>query len=233
MIEVLTVGATTPLPDFHQRITAAFEAVMLVRCAQPGSSRGGPVPAPWSRRLDEVLVEFSRLEAAQRLLILLGRLGYPATQRVRSAGIREQHPIYQIVLATEVHREVDLLLHNGWRSGRALLVDPPGYLTPRRCRHRDHLAVAAWRAATLAAGHKRQRGGRGFYIGDGDTMTVLVRAGRVLDINVTAQRRYGCHLVQLPETGSGTLRTAAEPGRQPSSHPQNSSHNRRPSVGLS
>ncbi|HEX5541853.1 MAG TPA: hypothetical protein VFX60_09855 [Micromonospora sp.] len=219
MTEMLTVRAPAPLPDLQQRITAAFEAVMLVRCAQP-SGRNDPGHIPWGNRPDGVCMEFSRRDAAHRLLALLQRLGFHGSLHVGAAGIRDQHPIYQVMLSIQNRAAVDLILHHGWRTGLALLGDLPEYLTPRRRRHRNHLAAAAWRAATLAAGYKRQRNHRGFYIGDGDTMTVLVRAGRVLNLHVTAQRRYGCHLVQFSDPVTAPDNGAV---RQVSNDPQESS----------
>lgn len=198
LIEVLTVRATDPLPDFHRAVTAAFETTMLLRCTRPGQSRGSSIRTVPSRPLNEVLVEFNRPDAVERLEALLDRLGYPATHRVRAAGIRERRPIYQVMLSPNSQRALAPILRDGWRSGLNLLNDPNRYLSPRRRRHREHVSVAAWRAALLAAGHKR-RGDRGIYIGDHETMAVLVRAGRVLDLAVTAQRRPGCYLVRLAE----------------------------------
>ncbi|WP_213455175.1 hypothetical protein [Rhizomonospora bruguierae] len=200
MTQVLPVRAASAPPDFHHQVTAAFEATMLMRCAQPGTGRGGPTRAPQVHRPAGVLVEFSRHEAADRLVALLHRLGCPATPRVARTGIREQRPIYQISLAPDDQAALVPVLHDSWRTGLALLSDPPGrYLAPRRRRHRDDLAAAAWRAAVLAAGSQRRQGKRGFYIADNDTMAVLVRAGRVLHLTVTAQRRAGCHLVRIGE----------------------------------
>ncbi len=206
MTEALMVREMAPLPGVHHEITAAFEATMLIRCTQPGSGRGGPTRAVGPRWPEEVFVEFSRRDAAERLLALLEQLGFAAGLRIRTAGIREQLPIYQIVPRPNDRDAVDPVLRHGWRLGRALLCESPGaYLTPRRRRHRDHLAVAAWRATALAAGYKRRRGYEGFYIGDSDTIAVLVRAGRVLDLSVTAQRRSGCHLLQVPTAGQALV----------------------------
>lgn len=213
---VAETGVPTPMAaDFHQRITAAFEATMLIRCTRPGPSGRRPnetAPprqpgdAVVAHRPDGVFVEFSRLDAADRLVSVLDRLGHPATRRIRIAGIRERRNIHQVVLTPTARMAVDPVLREGWRLGIALLCDTPGgYLTPRRRRHRGELAAAAWRAAVLAAGYRRRRGARGLYIGDHDTVAVLVRAARVLDLAVTAHRRSGCHLVQVPEPGSATV----------------------------
>lgn len=201
----------------RQTVAAAFEAMMLLRCAQPGPGRAGVTGTTGSRWPKDVFAEFSRPAPANRLVALLAALGHPGMLETRTVGIRWRRSIYQVGLAPQDRVAAGPILAYGWRAGlRLLLQAPGGYLAPHRRRQREQVAVAAWRAAQLAAGYRRRKVDPGLYIGDSDTVVLLVRAARLLDLEVTVQRRTGCHLLRVSEPALALL-TVTGNGRNPES----------------
>lgn len=210
---------------------ALFEAAMLVRCTGVCPGRGtavmrdrprsgatvefarhaGPGAAGWSRSsaghpavAADRVEEFARLEAADRLAGLLIDAGCPSIVETYTAGNRHRYRIHRVVAVGSAHR----LLESAWRSGfREVCARPDRHLTPRRRRHLLDLATAAWRAALLVTGPARTMS-PGVPVTDLGTATVLLRAGRCLDVPIRLAVRPGGRLVLVPPLGAARVRLA-------------------------
>lgn len=168
-------------------LTDAFEAACLIRCTRGRSER----------QPDTVLAEFSSAAAAARLGELLDRLGTPARPERITAGLRRRYELHRLH-STNLGQPIAVLA-NGWRQGRAAVLDPAatGVTTPRHARRRS-LAAAAWRAALLAAGRHVRTNILGVRLHDTELAAVLVRSAHLLGAAASVAPRSGCLLVSVP-----------------------------------
>lgn len=169
-------------------VAAGFEIGMLLRCARTGSGRHGSSAASSP-------IEFSRPGAAERLVRLLTGLGIDARQVEYAAGMRHRYTVYRVVCP-----DLDTAaLARAWCVGYRRLCAPEQYRTRRQRRERAALAAAAWRAAVLAGGLRGCRGPLAIRVTHVDLVMVLVRAARILNVNVGLRTTSGCHLVEVTD----------------------------------
>lgn len=184
---------------------AAFEAVMLIRCAAPiTTTRRRLLEETPATRLsvdvEGVLVEFGQPAAAHRMARLLAVLGIDAEVETRWAGGRHRYEIYRVRVNSGHADLVRTVLEDAWRAGYGVLCRfPEQYLTRWQQRDRVAFATGAWRAALLAAG-RRKSTTLALRIAESETTAVLVRAAQVLGIQTLTQSRTGYQLVVV---GSG------------------------------
>ena len=199
--------------------TAAFEASVLVRCtgvcgggrtralggARVRTASGGVATATGAERAPIGFEpEFSRVEAAHRLVELLDEVGRPAEVHSYTAGNRHRYDIHRVTGP----RGTRGVLSAAWRIGYGELCGQPGQpRTARQVRHALALAAAAWRAALLVVGPTRSDS-PGLRVPDLDTATALVRAGRMLDLPVRMTTRPGGQLVLVLPAGAPRVRLA-------------------------
>lgn len=190
---------TAPLASADR--TAAFEAVMMMRCTAPIVARRRVTTDQLGYRsapdANGVLNEFSRAPAAYRLVRLLGTLEIEARVDQRSEGGRHRYELYRILVSPGAGTTLAGVLDQAWRSGYLQLCRSGDRALARwQQRNRRTLAVAAWRAALMAAGRRRS-GTLALRIADPDTVSVLVNAARVLGVNTRTQTRQGYQMVSL------------------------------------
>jgi hypothetical protein len=187
-------------------VAAGFEIGMLLRCARTGSGgygRGAAVSAA----TDLGTVEFSRAEAASRLVALLGRLGYATRRDDYAAGGRHRYTLHRVLCADLGAPE----LVQAWCAGYRRLCAPAAYLSTPQRQHRADLAAAAWRAALLVGGVRGRGGPLAVRVAEPDLAVVLVRAARVLDAPVTLRTSGVRHLVEVvPGPAEVVLRGLAQ-----------------------
>lgn len=169
-------------------VVAGFEIGMLLRCVRAGSGRHE------HRDTASTWVEFSRAEAAARLVTLLGAIGRAAVRDEYVAGGRHRYRVHRVTCADLT----DPRITRAWCTGYRRLCDADGYRPARQRHHRVRLAAGAWRAAILAGG-TRGRGGGPLAIRapDPEVALVLVRAARVLDAPVALRTTGGRHLIEV------------------------------------
>ena len=181
---------------YHTAGEVGFEAAMLLRCAGTGAGRGRARRrhSP-SLRPADAYAEFSRPEAATRLVALLHSSDRQAWVDSRRAGGRHQYEVHRVVAPGSDPAGLDV----HWRRGHEMLC---GFrdrrLTPEQWMHRDRLAVAGWRAALLAAGRARLTP-LGVRIADPDTAVLLTQAAWLLGVTVQMLPRPGGHLLVVDE----------------------------------
>jgi hypothetical protein len=205
---------------------AAFEAAVLVRCT--GVCGGGRTRALGGARVRATagvatvtgaerapgfessptvrLAEFNRPDAARRLVELVGPLvgdrPGPVDVHRYTAGNRHRYDIHRVVAPAGTLEVLDA----AWRLGYGELCGHPGTpRPPRRMRHAMALASAAWRGALRVIGPTRSDA-PGLRVPDLDTATVLVRAGRMLDLPVRMTTRPGGQLLLVLPAGAPRLR---------------------------
>jgi hypothetical protein len=171
----------------REALPAAFEAACLLLCTS--TQEGGQPPG--------IVAEFNSAVAAGRLAHLLDRLGVPTVSQSLTGGLRRRHELFR--LHTAEPAILSVLVSGGWRQGRGILLDPsPAGATAPRQALRVPLAVAAWRAALLAAGRHVQTHILGVRLRDAELAAVLVRSAHLLDAAATVAPRPGCLLVTIP-----------------------------------
>jgi hypothetical protein len=205
---------STITDGFRALGVAAFEAAVLVRCtgvcgggraralggARVRATPAGVATATGAERAADGIetgsvAEFNRLDAAHRLVELLGQAGRPATVDSYTAGNRHRYDIHRVSAPADTHQA----LQAAWQVGYGELCGQPGApRSARQLRHAMALATAAWRAALLAVGPKRS-GSPGLRVPDLDTATALVRAARMLELPARMSTRPGGQLlIALP-----------------------------------
>lgn len=183
-------------------VVAGFEIGMLLRCARTG----GHGPGGHGRGAPTGTVEFSRAEAASRLVTLLDRLGCPARRDDYAAGGRHRYTLHRVTCAELAAPE----LVQGWCAGYRRLCAPAPYLSAPQRQHRADLATAAWRAALLVGGVRGRGGPLAVRVAEAELAVVLVRAARVLDVGVTLRGGGVRHLVEVePGPAERVLRNLA------------------------
>jgi hypothetical protein len=224
-VSISTAEAVRLRPPAAESV-AAFEAAVLVRCT--GVCGGGRArtlggvrartastgaTATGAERASDgfesgYVAEFNRADAAHRLVSLLVQADRPATTHTYSAGNRHRYEIHRVVAPGGT----DEALRTAWQTGYAMLCGQP--VTPRstrQIRHALDLASAAWRAALLVSGPKRSDS-PGLRVADLDTATMLIRAGRMLDLPVRMSTRPGGQLLLVLPAGAPRLRLAEVTG---------------------
>src|SRR5581483_803793 len=99
-------------------------------------------------------------------------------------------------------------LRAAWQLGYGMLCGQPGApRSARQIRHALRLASAAWRAALLVTGPTRSDS-PGLRVADLDTATMLIRAGRMLDLPVRMSTRPGGQLLLVLPAGAPRVRLA-------------------------
>jgi hypothetical protein len=214
------VVVSTITDSFRAVGVAAFEAAVLVRCtgvcgggrtralggARVRTASGGVATATGAERAsdgfdtgsgreggarDVGVAEFSRIDAAHRLVELLAQAGRPAAVDSYTAGNRHRYDIHRV----NAPADTQPALQAAWHVGYGELCGQPGTpRTARQLRHALALAAAAWRAALLVVGPKRS-GSPGLRVPDLDTATALVRAGRMLELPIRMSTRPGGQLL--------------------------------------
>ncbi|MQA25531.1 MAG: hypothetical protein GEU94_08670 [Micromonosporaceae bacterium] len=184
---------------------AAFEAVMMMRCTAPIAARRrvtseqpGPRMVP---EMTGLLSEFNQAQPAYRLARLLTSLEVEARVDKRSDGGRHRYELYRVMVSPGSGTALRRVLEAAWRAGHMLLCRTADRALPRwQQRDRRALAVAAWRAALMAAGRRRSAS-LALRLADPDTTLVLVNAARTLGVQTRAVTRPGYQLLSL-STGS-------------------------------
>jgi hypothetical protein len=196
-----------------------FEAAALLRCTNITASRYATARRP-ADRTPGLLAEFSQEWPADRLAELLADT-VPTDRADLVAGGRRLHRLYRVTVPAGQVESTYRLLESAWSAGRRELLTGAtlGSSSPRQAL-RWALAVAAWRAALLAAGRRRRPDYLGIRVGDPETAAVLVRSARVLDVPVSARSGGGCTLLavaaqdRLSERLAGvSARTVSTPRR--------------------
>lgn len=180
---------------------AAFEVVMMMRCTAPivarrrlTSDRPGYRLAPDA---SGVLHEFGQARPAYRLVRLLSALNVPAHVERRFDGGRHRFEVYRVIVAPGSGDLLRNILEEAWRSGYILVCRSTGRSLPRwQQRDRRALAVAAWRAALMAAGRRRSTA-LALRLADPDTTSVLVNGARLMGVVTRAQTRSGYQLLSV------------------------------------
>lgn len=150
------------------------------------------------------VAEFNRADAAHRLVSLLVEAGRSATSHTYTAGNRHRYEIHRVVAPAGTEEALGV----AWQIGYGMLCGQPG--TPRstrQVRHALRLASAAWRAAMLVTGPTRSDS-PGLRVADLDTATMLIRAGRMLDLPVRMSTRPGGQLLLVLPAGAPRVRLA-------------------------
>ncbi|GAA4966044.1 hypothetical protein [Actinoplanes utahensis] len=186
-------------------LPAAFESACLVECVdtvraqRPSEIR--PVP-----RAGEALAEFDREDPAERLEFLLTGLGCMTWRDTRSGGERRRYHVQRVHVHESQRLATTRMLDAAWRQGRQALLgaEPLGASSPRHTQ-RLTMAQAAWRAAMLAAGHRRRRHVLSVTIRDQEIAAVLVRAARLLGVTADVTRRSSCVIVTVPTDAADML----------------------------
>jgi hypothetical protein len=154
------------------------------------------------------VAEFNRVDAAHRLVSLLVEAGRSAITHTYSAGNRHRYEIHQVFAPAGTEEA----LRVAWQTGYGMLCGQPGApRSTRQVRHALHLASAAWRAALLVTGPTRSDS-PGLRVADLDTATVLIRAGRMLDLPVRMSTRPGGQLLLVLPAGAPRMRLAEVTG---------------------
>lgn len=189
--------ATAPARLDWVTLVDAFEAACLLRCApQPLTERqrrtttGAPTGA----------FEFSRADAAQRMIDLLAGLEIPVLHEVDTGGLRRRYQVHRLRVPEPYRNGYQAVLDAGWRQGRRELL---GQLTPgastARPLWRPRLASAAWRSALLAAGRHVRRHILGVRLTDRDLAAVLVRSATLLEVPARLASGGGCFVVSVAD----------------------------------
>lgn len=144
-----------------------------------------------------VLNEFNRAAAAYRLVRLLGTLDIEARVERSFEGGRHRYEVYRVIVSPGSGNALRAVLDEAWRTGYLQLCRG-GDRAMARWQQRDRraLAVAAWRAALMAAGRRRS-GGLALRLADPDTTSVLVNAARAMGVHTRAQTRPGYQLLSV------------------------------------
>jgi hypothetical protein len=144
------------------------------------------------------LAEFNRIGAAHRLVELLADAGREASVHTYSAGNRHRYEIHRVGAPADTEES----LRTAWQIGYSQLCGQPGQpRSARQVRHALRLATAAWRAALLATGPTRSDS-PGLRVPDLETATVLIRAGRMLELPVRMSTRPGGQLLLVLPAGA-------------------------------
>lgn len=180
---------------------AAFEAVMMMRCTAPiAAKRRVTSTQPGYRSAPDasgVLNEFNRPAAAYRLVRLLAALDIDARVEARFDGGRHRYEVYRVIVSPGDGATLRSLLDEAWRSGYLLLCRTSDRSLPRwQQRDRRALALAAWRAAMMAAGRRRSAT-LTLRLADPDSMSVLVNGARTMGVHTRAQTRSGYQLLSV------------------------------------
>lgn len=186
-------------------LPAAFESAVLAACVDVTRTvRQTAIRAV--PRVGEALAEFDREDPAERLELLLTGLGCRAWRDSRSGGERRRYSVERVLVHESQRHATSRMLDAAWRQGRQALLgaEPLGASSPRHTQ-RLALAQAAWRAAMLAAGHRRRRHVLSVMIKDQEIAGVLVRAARLLGVTAEVTRRSGCVVVTVPADAADLL----------------------------
>ncbi len=191
-------------------LPAAFESAVLAACVDTSRTLR-PTALRAESRIGEALAEFDREDPAERLEILLAGLGCMTRRDTRSGGERRRYSVERVIVHESQRHATSRMLDAAWRQGRQALLsaEPLGASSPRNTQ-RLTLAQAAWRAALLAAGHRRRRHVLSVMIRDQEIAAVLVRAARLLGVTADVTRRSGCVVVTVP-AGAADLLPATPP----------------------
>lgn len=185
---------------WRQARVDVFEAALLLRCTGITSARYPRHRHPRPPALPpDVFAEFSTGAAANRLAALLRAAGVPAGRDEVVAGVRWQYRLHRVTVPPSWRQPARQRLDDAWQEGWDVLLDTDatGTSSPRRA-HRAALAMAAWRAALLAASRRSRSGPLGVRVSDRDTATLLLRGARVLGVPASMQARTGCWLLTVP-----------------------------------
>ena len=194
-------GGERPAPLRASDRVAAFEIVMLLRCIAPIASRRRVISHQPGPRLTPdpcgLLAEFNHARPAYRLVRLLGMLDIDARVERRFDGGRHRYELYRVMVAAGCGEVLRGILDQAWRTGYLLICRSAGRALPRwQQRDRRALAVAAWRAALMAAGRRRSTS-LALRLAEPETTAVLVNAARLMGVQTRAQTRPGYQLLSV------------------------------------
>ncbi|MGH3713249.1 MAG: hypothetical protein ACRDT4_07265 [Micromonosporaceae bacterium] len=144
-----------------------------------------------------VLNEFNQSAAAHRLVRLLQALQIEARVDKSFEGGRHRFEVYRVFVSPGSGTALGRILDEAWRSSYLLLCRTNDRALARwQQRDRRALAVAAWRAALMAAGRRRS-GSLALRLADPDTTSVLVNSARAMGVHTRAQTRPGYQLLSV------------------------------------